>query len=387
MPFSAFDRTDNRPKRAREPSFQFLDRSARPEMAAVREVIIDAISRYPVAERDELVARLRSGNETHFRSGTFELFLHEALMRLGFTLIPHPDPGTGVSKRPDFLVTAPDGNQFVLEAVLASERDGSSEAAEAMKAATFDHINATPHHSFMIEVSGEGNPITQPPAAALRTAVHQWLDTLDYQQLRAQFEGNAAFDRMPVLHWEHEAWQLDLRAIPLSPERRGKAQQLIGLHDVEFRWVNACEPLRNAVKKKGNRYGPLAVPYVVAVNADIFHLDNIDEVQALYGEEYWSEAISHPELSGPRRYANGAWRGPHGPQHRTVSAVWFFNDLTPTTLAQRHSTLYLNPWAFHPLPSNLITVPTCFVSADRLERLPGRPLASILGLSAHWPGQ
>jgi hypothetical protein len=56
-----------------------------------------------------------------FPSAFFELFLHELLLRLGCNVEVHPDPGTGSSRRPDFLVTDPDGQQFFLEAVLATD--------------------------------------------------------------------------------------------------------------------------------------------------------------------------------------------------------------------------------------------------------------------------
>ena len=90
----------------------------------------DMIDRYleavaaqlPVEERDDIIARLQSENEVNFRSASFEVLLHEGLLRLGFTLTVHPDPETGVAKRPDFLVRAKDGTEFFLEAVLAGER-------------------------------------------------------------------------------------------------------------------------------------------------------------------------------------------------------------------------------------------------------------------------
>jgi hypothetical protein len=124
---------------------------------------------------------------------------------------------------------------------------------------------------------------------------------------------------------------------------------------------------------------------VVAVNADIFNLDQIDEVQALYGEEYWSEVIGHPEKSGPSRRQNGAWRGPHCPQYRRVSAAWFFNDLTPYTLENRRSTLYINPWANFQSPKGLHQIPTRRLEGDALVLIPGMDLGTIYGLHPGWP--
>jgi hypothetical protein len=160
---------------------------------------------------------------------------------------------------------------------------------------------------------------------------------------------------------------------------------LIGALGDGVRWTNTWEPLRGAVKKKANRYGALDKPLVIAINVDSFHLDAIDEVQALYGEESWVEVLGHPERSGPQRQPNGAWRGPKGPQNRRASAVWFFNDLTPYTLGTRRSTLYLNPWAHLPTPSCMLTFPHKRLTDDELVSLEGKSLSELFGVPDDWP--
>ena len=384
MPFSDFVRTDYSPRRAPESSFRFLNRSARSEIARVRAFMHDAVSRYPEDERDDIIARLQSENEVNFRSASFEVLLHEGLLRLGFTLTVHPDPETGVAKRPDFLVRAKDGTEFFLEAVLAGERDGRNPAGEAMKNLTIGLLDATPHASFRLDVQSYGSPTTQPSGRDLTRRAHEWLNSLDADRLRVLLiEGG--LEQMPTLFWTHEDWELCLRPIPLSADRRGTATRLVGVQCDGARRVNTWEPLRNAVKKKSNRYGSIAKPLIVAVNADSFNLDEIDEVQALYGEEPWVEIVGHPDQSGPRRLQNGAWSGPHGPQNRKVSGVWFFNDLTPYTLASRRSTLYLNPWANIPAPLLLEQFPTRRLIDQSLVTADGIDLRSIFGIHAEWP--
>ena len=184
MLFSDANRTDSAPKRAGESSYAFLDRSARASIACARVFLTEAFHRYPESERDEIVARIRSGDETHFRSATFEVYLHEALIRLGHQLTPHPDPGTGKTKRPDFLVKDSKGSEFFLEAVLASEQDGRNPAAEAMKKSALGYLNETPHKSFLIDVESEGDPTSQPSGKALSHAVHTWLGKLEPNSLR-----------------------------------------------------------------------------------------------------------------------------------------------------------------------------------------------------------
>ncbi|HFZ1050433.1 TPA: hypothetical protein ACIJSU_006323, partial [Pseudomonas aeruginosa] len=79
MIFTAYQRTDASPKTNRESNFAFLDRSAWPEMERVRHYLEGLVGEYPQEERDELVARLKCGDDTHFKSAVFELALHAFL--------------------------------------------------------------------------------------------------------------------------------------------------------------------------------------------------------------------------------------------------------------------------------------------------------------------
>lgn len=112
---------------------------------------------------------------------------------MGFALTPHPDPGTGSAKRPDFLVTGPDGSNFFLEAVLASERNGANPAAEAMKQTTLDMLDRAPHTSFLIDIETDGDPTTQPSGRELIRYAHAWLDSLNYDELLPSSVGSEFF--------------------------------------------------------------------------------------------------------------------------------------------------------------------------------------------------
>ena len=79
MLFTIYQRTDPSPKAHRESDFAFLDRSARPEMERVRHYLEGLVGEYPQEERDELVARLKSGDDTHFKSAVFELALFASI--------------------------------------------------------------------------------------------------------------------------------------------------------------------------------------------------------------------------------------------------------------------------------------------------------------------
>lgn len=385
MIFSTNARTDDAIQRGRETDFEFLDRSSRPEVGRVRDLIAAALGRYPRKEVDELAARIRARDDHAFRSATFELLLHDALVRAGYALQPHPILPNGMAARPDFLVTDEAGSSFYLQAVLASSKNGSNPAAEAIKATTIDELSQAPHKNFYIDIDSDGDPVSQTSCKALIRSIHEWLDSMNVDNV-SSIVAEQGLEAAPSMAWEHENWKLTLRPIPVKPARRGKLRTLVGMYGGGAGIIDDWTPLRNALKKKGGKYGNLDKPFIVAVNANAFNLDPIDEMQALFGQEQYVEYVGRPDMGGHmRRVPNGAWMGPEGPQGRRVSGAWFFNDLTPYSIASRRCTLYVNPMANHILPESMFRFSTAKVINDRMVRQDGWDLASLFGLDKGWP--
>lgn len=385
MLFTDRQRTDSSPKANRESDFAFLDRSARAEIERVRQFLEALAAGYPTEELAELVARVQSGNDTHFKSSIFELVLHAFLARLGYTLRPHPKLQNGSAARPDFHVVAPGGEDFYLEAVLASADKDADPAAEARIGTTLDALAKASHPNFMVAVESEGTPNTQPSGKRLLAAALEWLDSLDPDGVQVEVNQYDLFSA-PTLNWNHEKWQVLLRAIPLKSERRGKATTLIGVLDGGAGSIDEWTPIRDAVKFKGSKYGKLDKPLLVAVNCGSFHLGQIDEMQALYGQEQFVFTVDESEKE-PRfeRVPNGAWRGKSGPRATRVSGAWLFNDLTPYALASRRHTIYFNPWAKNPLPEVLKSMPHAVAKNGKVQWHPGAALRDVLEFPEGWP--
>jgi len=385
MLFTNYQRSDSSVKANRESDFAFLERSSRPEIERVRQFLETLVKGYPEAERTELVARIKSRNDTHFKSSIFELTLYTFLVRLGYILHPHPELPNGSKARPDFHVISPSGEEFYLEAVLASVDDDSDPAAEARIGLTLDALAGASHSNFMVAVEYEGAPRTQPSGKKLLAATLRWLESLDPNEVQANINCNG-FDSTPSFTWEHEEWHVLLSAIPIAPEKRGKTQTLIGILSGSAGIIDQWTPIREAIKFKGAKYGNLDKPLLVAVNFGSFNLKRIDEMQALYGEEQYVVSIDDPKKEPKlRRAPNGAWYGKSGPQARRVSGAWIFNDLTAYTLASRRHTIYYNSWASKPLPDALKSMPHAVVEGEVMRWYAGSSLSDVLGLSVDWP--
>jgi hypothetical protein len=109
-------------------------------------------------------------------------------------------------------------------------------------------------------------------------------------------------------------------------------------------------------------------------------------MQALFGQEQYVEYVGRPDLGGQlRRIPNGAWGSHRGPQCRRVSGAWFFNDLTPYTLAVRRSTLYVHPWPNHDVPPFLLRFPHARVVDEHIKRFDGLTIRDIFALPEGWP--
>lgn len=377
-------RKDGSPKKNNETYHQFYSRSAWPEMGRVRRLISACASNYPQDDLQEIINRLTSGNDVEFRSATFELFLHEALLRRGCQLTPHPELNNGSAKRPDFLVRDSGGMEFYLEAVLATQNNNVDEGATARKGVVMDKLAASPHENFMIIIEDDGVPASAPSGKALTAKIHKFLNTLDPDDVQKTIN-QSGFDAVDYIEWEHDGWKVKVIPVPLKPERRGKSKSLIGAGPIEGGWIDDWSPIRKAVKSKGGRYGDLNAPLIVAVNMNSFRLDPIDEVQALYGQEEFVTTVGSGGGFDFQRAPNGAWIGPNGPQYTRVSAAWIFNDLHASSIASRKNTLYINPWGKHAAPNSMTTFPHVTLERTKLKRSDGLSFRELFKLNEGWP--
>lgn len=313
MLFKEKSRTYSGPKTYGERDFDFLDRSGRTEAENVRAFLNSWIERFPEEEQKELVSRIQSRDSKAFESATFEIILYAILTTLGCSIEVHPNLDNGSERHPDFLVSFGEGEQFYVEAVLASEHSDAELAAERRKNVVLDSIERLESPNFFLGINAEGNPETPPSGKALRRVLSTWLATLDPDEVANALDEDGV-DGVPKMQWHHDGWEIEFEAIPIKPEKRGNGQRIIGMLSGEGRFINGWEPIRDALSSKGNRYGELSKPLIVAVNVEAFSLDKIDEMQALFGqEEYVFSRESREAQPAMRRAANGLWNGPHGP--------------------------------------------------------------------------
>ncbi|MCF3946954.1 hypothetical protein [Acidiphilium iwatense] len=377
---SAFDdieRTDIEPASHLISRADYLNASARPEAARVRIFVDQLLDQYPAAKRDDLVRRIRSRDDSHHRSACFELLLHGLLVARDFTVVEVEPPLPG-GRSPDFLVAAPDGREFFLEATVAEGEIGADPGADRRMRDVLQAIDQVESPDFFLNLHHRGAPAQPVRCRHLRTQVQRFVNGLDYESAVADFA-----EQRPGQVFNFEEHGLTLRITVVPKHLRQASGRAIGGRILPGGVVQPHLPIKAAVESKASRYGQLDRPYIIAVCALETFANADSAIDALFG----TEAVIVTENGDHRlvRNCDGAWRGSKGPIHTRVSAVLSAERLTPWDVGQRQMRLIHNPWAARPLSNLPLGVEVCEVVEDRLKKVPGLSLAEIFGLSSHWP--
>lgn len=360
-----------------EPTYGFLNRTTRPEFAAVRNRLEDWFSRYPPQSKGDLAARFKSDNK-HHHAAHFELFLHELLLKLGCAVEIHPAE-EGRPTKPDFRAISKDGTPFYVEAALVTGQSRRGESSEALMDQALDVFDRIQSPNFTLEVCWDQNPPTPLPSRSIANKVEQWLKTLDtareFDRLRED-----GFRSLPSLKFPELKIGLEFRAIAKKPERRGLDRRAIGFWNPPGGWSGIHLDVRKRIEAKASKYGDLSSPYILALQIMAPGGDSESIVQALFGDEV---AVFSSDRSKPvelRRKPNGAWTKRKSPAYPELSGILVFWNLRPWTKTEAHATLFHNPWAKWPYRGVFDCLPQARVVKGCLEFTEGEPFDRLLGL-------
>ncbi len=388
MIFSKILRTNKGPKYFSESDFDFLDKSAREDAKCIRGVIESWIRNYPdIDDRKDLIGRYKSNDNLQHTSSAFELYLHELLLCLSYVVSIHPETKSSKSTKPDFLVQDNDNNLFYIEAVQSIEASQGERSANARLNVVYDAINRLKSYDFFLGLDYKGLPNSNLHSRRLRNELEKWLKSLDYNAVQKVLEIEG-YSSLPKFSFKSDGWEVVFTAIPRNPENRDKPLDCpIGLFCPKARWLSTWETIRDSIIAKGSYYGELGLPLVIAVNANVFHLDKIDIMQALFGQEQFTFDSSNidrePKMS---RAPNGVWHGPQGIRNKEVSAVLIGFDIKPWTFGVRSLYLYLNPWATYPVKGEISKLDKAISNNGKMTWIEGIHPKTILKLPACYPG-
>ena len=386
MLFDDISRQDKSPRGYSEPLYDYLNRSARPSSEQIRSLLDEWYSHFPSDHKNELQRRFCSSDDLSHQSAFFELYMHELLLQSGFKLEVHPDI-KGKSTHPEFLAYLNNKPMFYLECTLAvgPKKEVSAEKRENI---VYDTIDKLASPNFFIEVKVEGTPNTPPPGEKWRRFLDKKLAELDPDEFASNFE-TGELDSLPSWSRNHDGWNVTFRAIPKSPEARGK----LGIRPIGIKWFDVIEckdheNIRNALKEKAGKYGKLKIPYIIAINSISYFCDDISIANAFFGDEKTTVTLykngSTKQKHG--RHPNGAWIGPQGPQNTRVSAALIFKYLLWGNIEKETPILWHNPWAQHPLIHEIWPLPQKIIDRQgRMEFKEGKNSSELFKLPYNCP--
>lgn len=386
MLFSNTHRRDMDPSQFSESHFAYLDRSGRAVIGRIRDVLEDWYTRYP-DNHGELKQRIQSNDDANFMSAFFELYIHEILLRLGYSPVPHPPLPTGSTRHPDFLVHNDNGQDFYVETVLATGQSETGAARQALKNQVLDIINRMHSPNFFIDVEVIGSPNTPPRASQWKKSLSVWVASLDPDEITSLYE-HSGYKSIPECKFHHDGCTIVCRAFPKRPKSRGQPDvRPIGLLHGNWQMDNSSQAIRNAVIRKAHYYGELDMPYIIAINAVIPFADDDSFITALFGTEQivisWDAKSDH--LSETIRDQDGLWSLSNGPKYSIVSGILAVKWLKPSTVSNQNLVVFRNPWAIRPYSEPITRLSQRVVENGYLVLKEGVHPRNLLGLPEEWP--
>jgi hypothetical protein len=378
--FGTQSRKDQTPGRHAEGTYEFLERSGRPNSAAVRQLLEAWFKAYPLGHQPELRARFIAD----FHAAFFELLLHAFFIAHGFKAVPHPDiPNT--DKHPDFLITK-GACRCYLEGTIARDLSDKDAARSAVRAVLLDAINGVTSPNFFLALREFSIvPGKQPAARRLKAFLEKELPLINPDA--ADVADYRSFEDLPALAYTDETVTVQIGLIPKSLETRGRTGiRPIGTYPVQVRWGGSENLIRDAVNGKATRYGELGLPYVVAVNCiSAWGIEDDDIVKALFGTEGF-EFMLRPGTPVTSCNHYGAFIGPSGPWNRRVSAV-IVGTLYPWSMSRARFELYHNLWGRKSLEDCAITIRQATVTETGLAWSGATNLIELFDLQPGWPDE
>ena len=349
--FDDLERSDFGSAKYSESHWSYLNRTARPEYQYIRDLLQRWFDDYEAdsVKRQQLCGLFRSEkDDTHF-SAFFELYIYQLFKSQGFDIEVEPNWG---QKRPDFLLTRPDGTKILLEAT-ANYPKRSFEATKKHKEKMFDYLNENlKSPDFFLDVKTRNSSNQSPKYSDVKDRLEEWLESLDYDQIVDEALGREEIGlrRYPSITWEGNSWHIKFTAIPKSNDLRGVPDvQLVGSTSGPVQEIDTISHPKKKLKRKYKHYGELDVPYILALNVHDPFFDDESLDVALFGQKVTGEnAIKRDPKRGY------AWYSQSGYQKKRMSAICVFKRLRPDTMHTVSPVVWHHPLANNPLERDLL---------------------------------
>lgn len=373
--FKSSDQKSPAPQYSGEPTYCFFDRVTGDYWDEVRQVADEFLNRVPESARKDIISRWRSNDEREATSAWWEVYLHEWLIRSGFSVQVHEEQTNGTA--PDFKATR-NGLVFYLEAT----GPGLSKKVQAdlnRKADFYKHLNQvkTQEHALWVKklVPGTG----QIAFKKWREEIQKWIDEIN--------RGSA--DLCSSLLLEENGWRAEVaiwsrRTLP-DPSFGPRA---VAVYAPEGGGYDSEGEFRKLVNSKRKKYGKLDAPLVIAIWGNehlrrprIWHDVLFEAMVGVVNS--CGDVVSEPSNDGLWG-SPAAWRNQHvgGILVGLNPAFHYISRLTPRWIPHPGSTLTSSQQLLSPFAKSYTFTPE---SEDFIVEPARQTPSEFFGLPDPWP--
>jgi hypothetical protein len=363
--------------------YEALDRSADLACGRARRMLDEWCARLPEVAAAQVRERFADKRDIVHLGALLELYLHELGCAMGYGVDIDVGNDANGQRRPDLLLRSPSGRGFFVEATALTGDGVGDPVVNQRLDEIHDAVNAVIAPAFSVDLDITAHGAGTPSRKRITQAVQQFLDGLNPDDELAAI---AAGKPRPTCVFAVGDWMLSLAADPLRPEHRDYPHhRVIGGRFSGVHSIDDLTPMRRKVNKKAGHYGELGKPYVVALLCAGTFVDDGDINKVLMGSTAYYRDEESRTLR-PERQRDGVWMAPSGPINTRLSAVLTFRRLTATAICAVQPTLWLNPWATHPLTDLGPWRRMEFLETGaHLEHPATATVAEILSLPERWP--
>ncbi|PKN85756.1 MAG: hypothetical protein CVU46_10065 [Chloroflexi bacterium HGW-Chloroflexi-8] len=375
MVFQSFDRVDLNYSQNSEGIYKFLNRSALPQFAEFRQIINEWFSHFPEEHKKELSSRLRDDKDEQFQSAFFELYIHEILLKYGYSVKIHQKINEDDFERPDFLVKK-DEEEFFLEAVLSNENSVEERKAQVRLANLVDKLNEIESSKFFISISPIGYVPLSFKISKIKLEIQEFIKNLDYESVLSVYK-TSNLDKLPTWKKDFDEFHLEITVFPKLVE--SKKFVLIQNNEARFDYIE--QRIRNTIRRKIKAYKKLDKPFLLAINTIAPSCSVQEIIDALFGTEQLIFESHKKEEPKFRRKRDGVFLKN---DNQRLSGVLLTTMANPWGYLKSDLTLYLNPGAKYPYSGDLLKLPNFTPEQGVLKFIDGDKPRDILGLASNY---
>lgn len=364
-----------------ESTYNFLNKSASPAVALIRNELERWFQSYPNDHKKEMRAKLID----NFQPAFFELLLFQVLNNISNKIEIHPHVKEKSGERPDFMISLLGDIYTIIEATTFTDGSDEKKAQRSLLNRLYDEINQIrcPNYFLGLEIISEPAGM-QPSSKKIKREINEELEKLDVDELEERAQNYGWFHS---INYIQDEFNLEITFIPKSSQNRGDlTTKPIGAYPSgEAFWFGEyISKLRRGILKKAQKYKGMDLPFIIAVNVrDGYGLSEQDIFHLFFGTMESTLPNMNNTIAN-QRIDEGLWFTSKGIRYRRVSGI-LLTHVFPWNISKANINLYINPYALHPIPKALKLFPCNTFSENGMKSKGGQSFGDILKLPDDWP--